>query len=524
MTKKAAFCEVRGSICFREALVTLELHVGFGCWLLEAGKGGKPTFMKAPEDQIGISGGVASFVCQATGEPKPRITWMKKGKKVSSQRFEVIEFDDGSGSVLRIQPLRVHRDEAIYECTATNSVGEINTSAKLTVLEDTERQETSGVCHLVLYCHKVSSSDRRPRSIPRRTRGSLCSSKQSGLHSERERLLGQVPILKQQINFQIIEKATVAFGTGRVLPSPAPVTRKPPGDPVIVRPRMEINLESGSPLNLGQAWQHQVAPSSRGCWRGRYLLLLTQGWEQRMPDLQEIVPGLETKAEESATARQRVIELKAPAIPSRALDTAIWYVSAIGAGTDTERKTRRCLSDDLWAVSSAAGTACQCARCGTSRQLLDLLKSRWQQHVHAPRSASWVRRGYLWGLVEKQQLDNSAVGAAGPTRAVSQHPRGVLLLVVSPLPMKVPVPSGSPWCQREGSSSPSSPARPAGCVTVAGFRWFGWQAFNKLQLSWSYLCGFPLIFSQHCCSSGFRHYRELFATHPSELGIVLPAG
>nr|XP_047915210.1 receptor-type tyrosine-protein phosphatase F isoform X7 [Anser cygnoides] len=99
-------------------------------------KPGKPTFMKAPEDQIGISGGVASFVCQATGEPKPRITWMKKGKKVSSQRFEVIEFDDGSGSVLRIQPLRVHRDEAIYECTATNSVGEINTSAKLTVLEE----------------------------------------------------------------------------------------------------------------------------------------------------------------------------------------------------------------------------------------------------------------------------------------------------------------------------------------------------------------------------------------------------
>lgn len=45
--------------------------------------------MKTPEDQIGISGGVASFVCQATGEPKPRITWMKKGKKVSSQRFEV---------------------------------------------------------------------------------------------------------------------------------------------------------------------------------------------------------------------------------------------------------------------------------------------------------------------------------------------------------------------------------------------------------------------------------------------------
>ncbi|XP_052469868.1 receptor-type tyrosine-protein phosphatase F isoform X8 [Carassius gibelio] len=97
-----------------------------------------PNFIKSPEDQTGISGGVASFVCQAAGEPKPRITWMKKGKKVSSQRFEVIEFDDGSGSVLRIQPLRTHRDEAIYECTAINSVGEINTSAKLTVLEENQ--------------------------------------------------------------------------------------------------------------------------------------------------------------------------------------------------------------------------------------------------------------------------------------------------------------------------------------------------------------------------------------------------
>lgn len=48
-----------------------------------------PSFIKSPDDQTGISGGVASFVCQAVGDPKPRITWMKKGKKVSSQRFEV---------------------------------------------------------------------------------------------------------------------------------------------------------------------------------------------------------------------------------------------------------------------------------------------------------------------------------------------------------------------------------------------------------------------------------------------------
>ncbi|XP_045550425.1 receptor-type tyrosine-protein phosphatase F isoform X8 [Salmo salar] len=108
------------------------------CLVLSSQADSLPSFVKSPEDQTGISGGVASFVCQATGDPKPRITWMKKGKKVSSQRFEVIDFDDGCGSVLRIQPLRTHRDEAIYECTAANSGGEINTSAKLTVLEENQ--------------------------------------------------------------------------------------------------------------------------------------------------------------------------------------------------------------------------------------------------------------------------------------------------------------------------------------------------------------------------------------------------
>ncbi|XP_027877349.1 receptor-type tyrosine-protein phosphatase F isoform X10 [Xiphophorus couchianus] len=119
----------------RGALLLLLL---LGSWVISSLADSKPSFIKTPEDQTGISGGVASFVCRSTGEPRPRITWMKKGKKVSSQRFEVIEFDDGASSVLRIQPLRTHRDEAIYECTATNSVGEINANAKLTVLEENQ--------------------------------------------------------------------------------------------------------------------------------------------------------------------------------------------------------------------------------------------------------------------------------------------------------------------------------------------------------------------------------------------------
>ncbi|XP_037830725.1 receptor-type tyrosine-protein phosphatase delta isoform X8 [Kryptolebias marmoratus] len=95
-----------------------------------------PRFTRTPEDQTGVQGGVASFVCQATGDPQPKIVWNKKGKKVSNQRFEVIEFDDGSGSVLRIQPLRTPRDEAIYECHASNSAGEITASTRLGVLRE----------------------------------------------------------------------------------------------------------------------------------------------------------------------------------------------------------------------------------------------------------------------------------------------------------------------------------------------------------------------------------------------------
>ncbi|XP_041640623.1 protein tyrosine phosphatase receptor type Db isoform X11 [Cheilinus undulatus] len=95
-----------------------------------------PRFTRTPEDQIGVQGGVASFVCQAAGDPQPKIVWNKKGKKVSNQRFEVIEFDDGSGSVLRIQPLRTPRDEAIYECHASNSAGEITASTRLSVLRE----------------------------------------------------------------------------------------------------------------------------------------------------------------------------------------------------------------------------------------------------------------------------------------------------------------------------------------------------------------------------------------------------
>ncbi|XP_069864280.1 receptor-type tyrosine-protein phosphatase S [Dipodomys merriami] len=119
-------------------MVSVVRPVGLFFMLLVGACGAEepPRFIKEPKDQIGVSGGVASFVCQAAGDPKPRVTWNKKGKKVNSQRFETIEFDESSGAVLRIQPLRTPRDENVYECVAQNSVGEITVHAKLTVLRE----------------------------------------------------------------------------------------------------------------------------------------------------------------------------------------------------------------------------------------------------------------------------------------------------------------------------------------------------------------------------------------------------
>ncbi|KAK3513216.1 hypothetical protein QTP70_009735 [Hemibagrus guttatus] len=115
------------------ALCTVERKQGLG----DSVHGpASPKFTKVPTDQIGVSGGVVSFVCQASGDPKPQVIWNKKGKKVNSQRIETIEFDEGAGAVLRIQPLRAPRDENIYECVARNTEGEIAVTSKLSIIRE----------------------------------------------------------------------------------------------------------------------------------------------------------------------------------------------------------------------------------------------------------------------------------------------------------------------------------------------------------------------------------------------------
>uniref|UniRef100_A0A674KD78 Receptor-type tyrosine-protein phosphatase S n=1 Tax=Terrapene triunguis TaxID=2587831 RepID=A0A674KD78_9SAUR len=86
-------------------VVSFELWIYFVTYFLVLAP---PKFTRTPVDQTGVSGGVASFICQATGDPRPKIVWNKKGKKVSNQRFEVL-----GPFIKRLQ-------ERVYRCAAVN--------------------------------------------------------------------------------------------------------------------------------------------------------------------------------------------------------------------------------------------------------------------------------------------------------------------------------------------------------------------------------------------------------------------
>lgn len=71
----------------------------------------------------------------ADGRPAPHIEWRKGGRRVSTTRFSIQNIP--GGSVLRIDPVRVAKDNASYECLAENGVGEpVRASFTLYVLEE----------------------------------------------------------------------------------------------------------------------------------------------------------------------------------------------------------------------------------------------------------------------------------------------------------------------------------------------------------------------------------------------------
>ena len=81
--------------------------------------------------------GTVSFFCKASGNPAPEIHWRKGGRRIKDGRQRYFTVEMPHGSVLRIEPVKYHRDDSAFECVAENGIGEpVTASAQLSVYQD----------------------------------------------------------------------------------------------------------------------------------------------------------------------------------------------------------------------------------------------------------------------------------------------------------------------------------------------------------------------------------------------------
>ena len=98
-----------------------------------------PTVTVHPRDQTVRAGAIASIWCHVTpSEPPAQLSWRKNGKRISSfqSRYQIKDLPAADGTLLRIDPVRLVRDEAVYECVAETTQGEqVSADSSITVLE-----------------------------------------------------------------------------------------------------------------------------------------------------------------------------------------------------------------------------------------------------------------------------------------------------------------------------------------------------------------------------------------------------
>ncbi|KAL1129263.1 hypothetical protein AAG570_013792, partial [Ranatra chinensis] len=95
-----------------------------------------PKITEKPRHQQVRASTIASFYCEARGDPTPTIQWRKNGKRVPTTQSRYLVQEYPSGALLRIEPVRGGRDDATYECAAENGVGDaVSAEAQLTVYE-----------------------------------------------------------------------------------------------------------------------------------------------------------------------------------------------------------------------------------------------------------------------------------------------------------------------------------------------------------------------------------------------------
>jgi len=86
-----------------------------------------PSIVAPPMSMVVNESGTASFQCQADGNPQPKVTWLKQNSSLAADKRVV-----SSRGGLMITDV-TSQDEGMYTCVARNILGEITSSATLTV-------------------------------------------------------------------------------------------------------------------------------------------------------------------------------------------------------------------------------------------------------------------------------------------------------------------------------------------------------------------------------------------------------
>ena len=96
-----------------------------------------PTILEPPENLTVVQPQSATFLCNATAQPRPQITWWRMGNQLMTQANTIEVSSDNFGEREIVSNLTVvmadPSDAGGYVCLATNAAGQDNTTAQLTV-------------------------------------------------------------------------------------------------------------------------------------------------------------------------------------------------------------------------------------------------------------------------------------------------------------------------------------------------------------------------------------------------------
>ena len=86
-----------------------------------------PSIVAPPMSMVVNETSEASFQCEAEGNPEPKVTWLKQNSTLLANKRIV---PSGGGLIIRDV---MSQDEGMYTCVARNILGEMTSSAKLSV-------------------------------------------------------------------------------------------------------------------------------------------------------------------------------------------------------------------------------------------------------------------------------------------------------------------------------------------------------------------------------------------------------